>query len=333
LRWLTYLARRLEGLTLVLLTALRPGDPSFANATLLALRGEVPRPLRPALLTENAVGALVRATLGSRSSNGLCAAVWTTSGGNPFYVTELLRALAFDDRQLAEIDPAELLVGGLEDIGRQVIARVRRVDPAALRLAQAVAVLGDGCELRHAAAIAGLKMMEATRLATLLVRLEVLADDDPVKFIHPVVRDALEGSLAGDERDAAHRSAARLLHADRAPVGQIAAHLALVRPAGDEWVLARLEEAAQQAMEAGAPKVAADLLNRALAEQPPAAQRIDLLRRRMLVRGASLRSFTWTRRYGFPAIRANAPRSASRSPKPTRHCSAGWTPWMLSRGG
>ena len=122
-------------------------------------------------------------------------------------------------------------------------------------------------------------MTDATGLATALVRLEVLADDDPPRFIHPVIRDALEMSLGGDARDAAHRSAARLLHADRASVRQIAAHLAFVRPAGDEWVLARLDEAAKEAIENGAPKVAADLLNRALAEPPPASQRVGLLRR------------------------------------------------------
>jgi hypothetical protein len=46
--------------------------------------------------------------------NGLCEAVWTASGGNPLYVTELLRALALNDRHLAETDHAELLAGGLE---------------------------------------------------------------------------------------------------------------------------------------------------------------------------------------------------------------------------
>ena len=279
LRWLTYLARRLDGLTLVLLVALRPTDPTFAHATLLALRAEAATVLFPALLSKNAVGALVRAYLGSGSNNGLSDAVWTASGGNPLYVAELLRAVELDDQHLAEIDPAKSLVGGLEGIGRRVIARVRRVDPAALRLAQALAVLGDDCELRHAAATAGLEMIDATRLATVLVRLEVLADDDPPRFIHPVVRDALEVSLGSDARDAAHRSAAHLLHADRAPAGQIAAHLMLVRPAADEWVLARLDEATQQAIDDGAPKMAADLLTRALAEPPPSAQRIDLLRR------------------------------------------------------
>ena len=280
LRWLTYIARRMEGLLVALLVALRPCDPASASAPLLALRAEAPVILRPTLLSERAVSALVRTTMGDRSSDRLSEAFWTASGGNPLYLTELLRvALELNDPHLAELDPAELLVGGLDGIGRQVIARVRRLDPVALRLAQALAVLGDGCELRHAAAAGGLEMIDATRLAAGLVRLEVLANDDPPSFIHPVVRDAVEASLGGDERDAAHRSAARLLYADRAPAGQIAAHLLSVRPGGDDWVLARLCEAAQQAIESGAPKVAADLLNRALAEPPPAEQRVDLLRR------------------------------------------------------
>jgi hypothetical protein len=39
------------------------------------------------------------------------------------------------------------------------------------------------------------------------------------------VRDALEASLSSDAREAAHRAAAGLLHADGAAAGRIAAHL------------------------------------------------------------------------------------------------------------
>jgi tetratricopeptide (TPR) repeat protein len=139
-------------------------------------------------------------------------------------------------------------------------------------------VLGDGCELRHAARVADVQVAEAARLAEGLVRLEVLSADAPPRFIHPVIRDALEASLGSHERDAAHRSAAGLLHAEGAPSGQVAAHLVGVRPAGDVWVLARLEEAAQAALESGAPQAAASLLGRALAEPPPAAERVRVLR-------------------------------------------------------
>jgi DNA-binding CsgD family transcriptional regulator len=278
LRWLAHLAARVEGLTLALLVALRPHQPTSTSTSLIALQAQAPAVLRPGLLSAGAAGAMVRATLGEDAGDELCAAAWAATGGNPLYLRELLRAVESAGRPAAVIHPAELLAGGREAIGRRILARVRTLDPGALGVAQALATLGDGCELRHVARIAGVQMAQAVRLTAGLVRLEVLAADDPPRFIHPVVRDAIEVSLGSDERDAAHRSAARLLYADAAPVGQVAAHLVGVRPAGDGWVLARLREAARLAMQGGAPGAAAGLLERALAEPPPRAQRVDVLR-------------------------------------------------------
>ncbi|MBV9939801.1 MAG: AAA family ATPase [Acidobacteriaceae bacterium] len=277
LRWLAYLATRLEGLALALIVALRPGEPNAMSGPLLALRTAA-TVVRPALLSESAVGMIIRDTVGDTATNELCAAVWTASGGNPLYLNELLRAIELEDRLRKNDRPSELLACGREEIARLVIARVRSSDPGALRLAQAIAILGDSCELRHAAAIAGVKMSDATRLAANLVRREVLASDHPPTFIHPVVRDAVETSMSSDEREAAHRSAARLLHADGAPAGQVAAHLLSVRPAGDIWMVTRLAEAARIALASGATQAAARLLERALAEPPPIEQRLSMLR-------------------------------------------------------
>jgi tetratricopeptide (TPR) repeat protein len=278
LRWLAYLAPRLEGLALAMLVALRPAEPAAASESLLALRGEGTAVVRPALLSEAAVRVLVRATVGEASSGELVEAVWSASGGNPLYVAELLRSVELDGRTAPELDPAELLAGGREGIARWVVARVRALDPRALELAQALAVLGDGCELRHAAELARMEPTEAARLAAGLARLEVLAADRPPRFIHPVVRDALDASLASDARDEAHRAAARLLQADGAPAGRVAAHLVGVTPAADRWTVDRLREAAQAALEGGAPRAAADLLARALAEPPPPTARVAVLR-------------------------------------------------------
>jgi tetratricopeptide (TPR) repeat protein len=278
LRWLAYLAPRLEGLAAGLLVALRPGDPAAMGAPLLAVRAQAVAVLRPALLSERAVSAVVRAAAGGGAGGELCAAVYAATGGNPLYLTELLRAAGRGGRPLAELDPGELLAGGLEGIGRRVITRVRGLGPGAFGLAQALAVLGDGCELRHAAAIAGVEMAAAARLAEGLAGADVLATGDPPRFVHPVIRDALVASLGSGERDRAHRCAARLLHADGAPPGRVAAHLAGIRPAGDGWVLARLREAARAAMDSGAPQAAAVLLGRALAEPPPLPQRAGVLR-------------------------------------------------------
>ena len=278
LRWLAYLAPRLEGLAVGMLVALRQGDPAVMGAPLLAVRAEAAVVLRPALLSEEAVSAVVRAAVGGAASDDSCAAVYLACGGNPLYLTELLRAADLSGLPLAALESAGLLAGGLEGIARQVITRVRGLGPGALGLAQALAVLGDGCELRHAAAIAGVTMAVATRLAGGLVRAEVLAAGDRPRFAHPVIRDALEASLDSGGRDRDHRSAARLLHADVAPPGQVAAHLARVVPAGDGWVVARLREAAREAMGSGAPQAATGLLDRALAEPPPSGQRAGVLR-------------------------------------------------------
>ena len=278
LRWLAYLAPRLEGLAAGMLVAMRPGDPAAMGAPLAAVRAQAATVLRPALLSEQAVGAVVRAAAGGEASDELCAAVYAACGGNPLYLAELLRAAEASGRPLVALQPAELLAGGLEGIARQVITQVRRLGPGALGLAQALAVLGDGCELRQAAAIAGMTMAVAARLAGGLVRAEVLAAGDRPRFVHPVLRDALEASLDSAGNDRAHRCAARVLHADAAAPGQVAAHLLRVRPAGDGWVLARLREAAEAAMSTGAPQAAAVLLDRALAEPPPPEQRAWVLR-------------------------------------------------------
>jgi DNA-binding CsgD family transcriptional regulator len=293
LRWLAYLAPRLEGLAAGVLVAQREGDPAVMSTPLLAVRAAA-AVVRPALLSEEAVSAVVHAAAGGEAAAELCAAVYAACGGNPLYLAELLRAAEFSGRPLAALEPAELLAGGLEAIARQVITRVRGLGPDALGLAQALAVLGDGCELRHAAAIAGLTTAVAARLAGGLARAEVLAASerprggladarapagtDRPRFVHPVIRDALEASLDSGGKDRAHRRAARLLHADGAPPGQVAAHLVRVTPAGDGWVLARLRQAARSAMDSGAPQAAADLLDRALAEPTPPDQRAAVLR-------------------------------------------------------
>ncbi len=267
LRCLAYLAPRVEGLAISLLVALRPSRPVEEPPPLAAIRAEA-AVVRPGLLSEAAAAHLVRSAAGGEVSVEFCTALWRASGGNPFYLTELLRGAGSSGSGLENVR---------EGVARHVAARIRRLDPDALRLAQAVAVLGDGCELRQAAVLAGLEFEAGARLAAALVQLEILGADSPPRFLHPVVRDSVEASLAGGERDAAHRAAARLLHGDGAPRGRVGAHLVAVQPAADAWVAARLRDAAADAVGSGAPQAAAALLGRALAEPPPASERVALL--------------------------------------------------------
>src|SRR5216683_764608 len=245
LRWLAYLAPRLGGLPVALILALRPAGAASEQPSLLVLH-EQAAVVRPGLLSENATSEIVRSVIGG-AADELCAAAWRESGGNPFYLRELLRA--------GDLTAVAHPSGGLS---RLVAARIRGLDPRALRLGQALAVLGDGCELRHAASNAEMDVETASRLAYGLVRLEVLAGDAPPRFLHPVLREVLEWSLAGDPRSSAHRAAAGLLGADGAAPGLVAAHLMRVRPAGEPWVVERLRDAAGAALGSGAPGAAAE---------------------------------------------------------------------------
>ena len=278
LRWLAYLAARLDGLALALLVALRPVEPASGEAPLMAVRAAATAVVRPRLLSLDAVTAMTRERLGAQVSDELCGALSRASGGNPFYLAELLRALELQPSAPTEADPAELAARAGEGVTGRVALRIRGLDPGALRFAQSLAVLGDGCQLRHAAALAEIDTETALRLVAGLVRLEVLAGADPARFLHPIVRDAVEASLGSGGRELAHRGAARLLHLDRAAPGRVAIHLLRVQPASDQWVVLRLREAAHAAMENGAPQVAAELLHRALAEPPSPTQRVGVLR-------------------------------------------------------
>ena len=178
--------------------------------------------------------------------------MWAGDGGNPLYVAELLRAVELDGRRLAELEPAELLVGGREGIALRVLARVRGLDPRALSLAQALAVLGDGCELRNAAAITGMEMADAIALAAGLGSSGGVGNRRSVRglFIRlSTTRSRHRWQATSATRciapppDCLTRMGPRRDRSRRIWSG--------VRPVGDGWVLDRLREAGGRRCAAG----------------------------------------------------------------------------------
>jgi DNA-binding CsgD family transcriptional regulator len=278
-RWLAHLGPRLAGPSVALIVTLRPDEPRSQTQALLAVRAAATATIRPALLSERGVAALARRMVGNATSDEICAAIHNATGGNPFYVLELLRALKHSDQPSGGCFIEDVMNrGGIDGIALQLAARLRNLDPRSLSLAQAIAILGDGCELRHAATVSGIAIGRARNLAAGLVRLDVLGDDRPPRFIHPIVRHAVARTLSRPEQEAGHRAAARMLHAEHVPCGRIAAHLMGLSAGGDVWIVQRLREAAQAALENGAPAAAAELLERALLEPPPSHLRVEVLR-------------------------------------------------------
>jgi len=95
LRWLGYLARRLEGLPLLLVLATRPlseGEESSMVGELLAEPAGVV--VRPEPLGTVAVAALIADVLSAEPEEPFVAAAATGSGGNPLFLRALLDAFA-----------------------------------------------------------------------------------------------------------------------------------------------------------------------------------------------------------------------------------------------
>jgi DNA-binding CsgD family transcriptional regulator len=278
LRWLAYVAPRVAELGLSLLLALRPADPAAEGTALLAARRQATATVRPRLLSERAVASLADEAIGTPVSPRQCAWLRRLSGGNPFYLRELLRAIRLGAASPAMAEWHNAVSLGTPDISHYLRARLGHLGPSATRLASALAVLGDGCTLRHAAVLAGQDVAEAWHVAAALVRSDVLAEIDPPRFLHPIVHQTVEASLDPARRSVLHRAAAGLLHAEGAPAGRVAAHLCAVPPAGEAWACERLREAAYAAMASGAPQVAGELLRRAWAEPPPPHEQVAVLR-------------------------------------------------------
>ena len=144
-------------------------------------------------------------------------------------------------------------------------------------------MLGEQPGLPAIAALAGVDEGAAAEAVDALVRAEILRADEPLGFVHPLVRDAVYGELPAARRGLEHARAARLL----AELGAVAradrraAHPRAAR-APTPWVVERLREAAAIAVERGAPEAALAHLQRAQAE-PPAPElrsRLDARARR-----------------------------------------------------
>jgi predicted ATPase len=95
LRWLSYLARRLEGLPLMVVVGTRPPQQSEHPALLTELLMDPAAVvLRPAALSREAVEILARDVFAAEPDAEFCEACRAATGGNPLFLRALLITLS-----------------------------------------------------------------------------------------------------------------------------------------------------------------------------------------------------------------------------------------------
>lgn len=267
LRWLAYLGRRLEDLPVLLLLGVRSGEAESGSDLLAAISAQpLARVIEPAPLTETATAQLVGEALGAEPEQAFAQSCQRATGGNPFLVSQLASALAADGVRPIASEADRVRGLGPQTVARALVLRLGHLPADAAALAQALAVLGHGSDLRVAAALAGCDQRAAAEAADALARVGIIDGTRPLRFVHPIVQAAIHEDLGASRRARLHGQAARLLAAAGAEPARIATHLLAAEPAADPWVIETLREAAWEARRRGAPDAAAAYLRRALRE-------------------------------------------------------------------
>ena len=278
LRFVAYLARRLEGQPILVAATVRTGEPG----TDVALLGEIAQDpstvaVRPVPLSADAVRELVRERLGAGAEEPFCAACHQATGGNPLFLRQLLTALEADHVRPDAEHAGVVLEIGPRAVSRTVIMRLARLSEDAIAVARAVAVLAESATLPAVAALSGLTEARVADATGMLSRAEILRREAPIGFVHALVRDAVYQELPLGERELQHERAARVLLDAGAPAEQVAAHLLSAPRRGQEWVAEQLREAGRGAVRRGAAESGVAHLQRALDEPAPAAWRPGLV--------------------------------------------------------
>ena len=267
LRFLGYLARRLEGLPVLVVATWRTGEQYVDDELLHELTLGDAVSVQPAPLSAEGTAAVVRDRLAG-ADEAFASACFRTTSGNPLLLRQLLRALEAEGVRPDASHADTVRAIGSRAVSSMVLMRFRRMPGGCREVARAIAVLGDGASLPLVAAMTGLSEdLTASAIAS-LARSEVLRPDYPLGFVHPLVESAVYDDLPLGEREMAHGRAAHVLAAGGASPEHVAAHLLAVPPRGDGGVVEALREAAQRAAARGSTESATAYLRRALREPP-----------------------------------------------------------------
>ncbi len=278
LRFVAYLARRLEGQPILVAATVRSNEPP-TDAALLAEIANDPATaaVRPGPLSEAATAELVRSRLGPDADDAFCASCHEATGGNPLLLRQLLTVLESDRVSPVAMHARVVRETGPKAVSGTVLRRLARLPREAGAVARAVAVLGEAADVATVASLASLDEWQVASAAGALVAADILRPEPPIGFVHPLVRDAVYHELPPGERELHHARAADVLRAAGAPADKVAAQLLMSPRRGDMSVAAELRDAAASAMRRGAPESAVAYLRRALDEPPPEDVRPELL--------------------------------------------------------
>jgi len=268
LRWLGYLAKRLDGARIVVLgvacDSCVPTDAALLGE-IVTSAGHV---LQPAPLSVDGVREVTGEEFGEECAPEFARACHEVSGGFPASVLPVVRGLHAQD-----VRPLARHAHEVSERSQPLLCERRMfqlsTQPDAVRdFARAMAVLGDLAEPDLVGALAGLDRVAYKSALQALDRIGLLAGTSELRFAHTSVQLAVESAMTVAERTRMHRRAATLLHDAGHSAEHVADQLLQITFGYEHWEIDVLRAAAGTALERGSGKAAARYLRRALLDSP-----------------------------------------------------------------
>lgn len=214
LAWLSYLARQLKHLPILMVGAYR----SEEAMVVAALRAELARlgrlqEIRLVGLSPPEIGCLLRhLSVQSGDVESFSQRLHRETGGNPLFLLEWLRYLleaglvgsgqsGWTFAGIAETGPARQELSLPDTISEVVRARLRRLNPQAQQVLEAGAVIGTSFSFELIRAVSGRPESEVVEaLETLLARQLITEDSGSYRFNHHLIRTVICRDLSYGRR-------------------------------------------------------------------------------------------------------------------------------------
>jgi len=166
-------------------------------------------------------------------------AIFGLARGNPFFTEEL--AATVDSNGAVEVP---------DHVYEILDSRLARLEPTLMGVLARIAIAGSEGTVDELSSLVGLEEHDAFAALDSALAAGVLEEaDGTYRFRHPLLREALEHSLADHRRLAAHRETAQRLASAGAAPARVAGHLIAGGRAGEAvpWLLRAAQDAANVA--------------------------------------------------------------------------------------
>ncbi|MFF4127711.1 ATP-binding protein [Microbispora rosea] len=264
-QWCSYIARRLDGLPIVMILTCDVEDRSAGDAVRDILALPYARSLRPSALCRRCAATLMESALGAPVDDEIVAACHRLTKGNPLLLLETAGRLAAADVLPHRSELPRVMRIGATALSETVLEWLGARYPSLLALLQSLAIIAPYAGLETAAMLAGYGAVAAEEAGHALAGAGLLEGSPPQRFTHDLVQSTILARMDPRTRDDMHRRAASLLHRLGSPPKRSARHLLSASPTGDPWAVSVLREAAREAVSENAWEDATRYLHRALA--------------------------------------------------------------------